>query len=212
MRRIIVITTLVLLAICGGLTQTGENPRVAATYSSLVAEGSAQPTARPVLLTLAVTPEPTPVPTTKPTTRPATAKPVVHTTTTTKPKLTAAKPAAAKVKPAATPKPKPKATPAPQRSTTFNKDDVKRRIAATWDGDDEKALRVVGCETASTYNPAMTSANGQYFGLWQFDMDTWRRSGGSGDPRDASVETQTQIAWKLFSSRGWGPWPYCSTH
>jgi hypothetical protein len=108
---------------------------------------------------------------------------------------------------ASTPKP-PGATPKP--GPAYDKEDVKERIRASWPGEDpDKAVRVVDCETAGTFNPRMTSYNGQYYGLWQFDSETWHRHGGTGDPRDHTPEEQTRVAWKLFEARGWTPWPHC---
>lgn len=84
---------------------------------------------------------------------------------------------------------------------------VADRIAGAWPGNDRKALQVARCESGldpNAYNPA-----GPYYGLWQFDVGTWRGVGGDGLPSDASVEEQTRRAWKLRSQRGWAPWPVC---
>lgn len=84
---------------------------------------------------------------------------------------------------------------------------VADRIARAWPGNDRKALQVARCESGlnpNAYNPA-----GPYYGLWQFDVRTWRGVGGSGVPSDASVEEQTRRAWTLRSRNGWGPWPVC---
>lgn len=58
------------------------------------------------------------------------------------------------------------------------------------------------CE--SGMNP--DASNGTHFGLYQFSMATWQSVGGSGDPRDASPEEQTQRAYKLIESAGPGQW------
>jgi hypothetical protein len=85
---------------------------------------------------------------------------------------------------------------------------VKRQIRRAWMGDDAKAIRVANCE--SSLNPHATSTGGTYLGLWQFDRSTWKANGGEGsDPRAVNAYKQTQIAWNLYRSRGWAPWPTC---
>lgn len=81
---------------------------------------------------------------------------------------------------------------------------VRARIAAAWPGDDGWADRVTGCETGRTWDPRAVNPNGHY-GLWQFDLGTWREVGGVGNPIDASVEEQTARAWRLFSKPDGGP-------
>lgn len=50
------------------------------------------------------------------------------------------------------------------------------------------------------------ASNGSHFGLFQFDLRTWRSVGGSGNPMDASVSEQTARAGMLYASRGSQPW------
>jgi hypothetical protein len=85
---------------------------------------------------------------------------------------------------------------------------VKQQIRDAWGaGDTDKAIRVADCE--SGLNPR--AASGPNLGLWQFRIETWHTYGGEGDPRDHSPFEQTQVAWRLYSSRGdWSPWPGCS--
>ena len=66
-----------------------------------------------------------------------------------------------------------------------------------WDG-------LAHCE--STNNPRAVNPSGTYFGLFQFDLSTWRSVGGSGNPIDASPEEQLLRAKKLYLSRGLQPW------
>lgn len=82
------------------------------------------------------------------------------------------------------------ATPAPSASLTAQLD----RLAACESGGDPRA-----------YNPA-----GPYLGAFQFDAQTWRSVGGTGDPRDHPYATQRALAAKLHGLRGWAPWPACS--
>ncbi len=54
------------------------------------------------------------------------------------------------------------------------------------------------------------SANGLYYGLYQFSVGTWQAMGGSGLPSQASAEEQTQRAQALQARSGWGQWPACA--
>ncbi|MEU7180744.1 resuscitation-promoting factor [Streptomyces celluloflavus] len=51
--------------------------------------------------------------------------------------------------------------------------------------------------------------SGTFGGLYQFDIRTWHRLGGSGRPQDASAAEQTFRAKKLYIIRGASPWPVC---
>ena len=53
------------------------------------------------------------------------------------------------------------------------------------------------------------SADGTYRGKYQFDRETWRAMGGSGDPADAPEAEQDRIAAALLAQRGTAPWPVC---
>jgi uncharacterized protein YabE (DUF348 family) len=64
------------------------------------------------------------------------------------------------------------------------------------------------CESGG--NPAAVSANGLYYGLYQFSLGTWRSVGGTGLPSQASPAEQTQRAQALQARSGWGQWPHCS--
>ena len=72
-----------------------------------------------------------------------------------------------------------------------------------WD-DPEKAGRVCQCESGG--NPKARSKNGLYLGLYQFSDDAWRGLGG-GDPFDPWVNSHH--AYKLWTRKGWRPWPHC---
>jgi resuscitation-promoting factor RpfB len=61
------------------------------------------------------------------------------------------------------------------------------------------------CESGG--NPRL--ADGQYYGLYQFSMDTWRGVGGRGRPSDASAAEQTYRAKLLYAQQGRSPWPSC---
>ena len=72
------------------------------------------------------------------------------------------------------------------------------------DGLNWKAL--AGCESGG--NPRAVNPAG-YYGLYQFDVSTWRSVGGSGMPHHASADEQTYRAKLLYQSRGRSPWPNC---
>lgn len=66
------------------------------------------------------------------------------------------------------------------------------------------ATRRMLCESGG--RPEIVSPNGLYFGLWQFDLPTWRSVGGVGFPSSASADEQTMRARMLYDQRGWQPW------
>ncbi|WP_375256547.1 ubiquitin-like domain-containing protein [Streptomyces sp. PKU-EA00015] len=63
------------------------------------------------------------------------------------------------------------------------------------------------CESGG--RPGAVDPSGNYGGLYQFDIGTWRSLGGSGRPQDASPAEQTYRAKKLYMQRGATPWPHC---
>jgi Transglycosylase-like domain/Putative peptidoglycan binding domain len=81
--------------------------------------------------------------------------------------------------------------------------------AAAPDGDAAATLqRIAQCESGG--NPSAVSADGTYRGKYQFDRETWRAMGGSGDPADAPEAEQDRIAAALLAQRGTAPWPVCA--
>ena len=62
------------------------------------------------------------------------------------------------------------------------------------------------CESGG--NPNAVNPAG-YYGLYQFDVGTWRSVGGSGLPTSASAAEQTYRAKLLYQQRGRSPWPTC---
>jgi hypothetical protein len=65
---------------------------------------------------------------------------------------------------------------------------------------------LASCESGG--NPNAVNPAG-YYGLYQFDVGTWRSVGGSGLPTAASAAEQTYRAKLLFKQRGRSPWPNC---
>ena len=74
-------------------------------------------------------------------------------------------------------------------------------------GDDATLQRIAQCESGG--DPTAVSADGTYRGKYQFDRETWRQMGGSGDPAAATEAEQDRIAAKLLAARGTAPWPNC---
>ncbi len=68
--------------------------------------------------------------------------------------------------------------------------------------------RIAQCESGGDITAV--SANGRYFGKYQFSEATWESLGGEGNPAEADEATQDAMAWKLYSLRGTAPWPACS--
>ena len=64
------------------------------------------------------------------------------------------------------------------------------------------------CESRGDYTAV--SANGLYFGAYQFDLATWESVGGTGYPEEASPLEQDYRALYLYRMRGWQPWT-CAT-
>jgi uncharacterized protein YabE (DUF348 family) len=65
---------------------------------------------------------------------------------------------------------------------------------------------LANCESGG--NPRAVNPAG-YYGLYQFDLGTWRSVGGSGLPTSASAGEQTYRAKLLYKQRGRSPWPNC---
>ena len=82
---------------------------------------------------------------------------------------------------------------------------TKRRTASGIDGLNWGALAY--CESSG--NPRAVGGGGIYFGLYQFNLSTWRGVGGRGNPIDNSPAEQTYRAKLLYKDRGSQPWPVC---
>lgn len=62
------------------------------------------------------------------------------------------------------------------------------------------------CESGG--NASINTGNG-FYGLYQFDLQTWYAVGGKGLPSNASAAEQTKRAQILYNQRGAQPWPVC---
>ncbi len=101
---------------------------------------------------------------------------------------------------------------APVRQTVYNASTTKR---VTTTRTQAPAVRVnnglnwaalARCESGG--NPSINTGNG-YYGMYQFNLQTWRGVGGSGYPHQASAAEQTKRAQILYNMRGAQPWPVC---
>ena len=61
------------------------------------------------------------------------------------------------------------------------------------------------CESTNNYRAE--SANGLFYGAYQFEPRTWRTVGGIGNPAHAPPEEQDARARLLYARRGDQPWP-----
>jgi uncharacterized protein YabE (DUF348 family) len=84
-------------------------------------------------------------------------------------------------------------------STPYPPDDT----GANWDA-------LAQCESGG--RPTAVSPNGLYHGLYQFSVDTWQRTGGTGLPSEATPREQTYRAILLFKRSGAGQWPVCGRY
>jgi hypothetical protein len=67
--------------------------------------------------------------------------------------------------------------------------------------------QIARCESGG--NPQAVSADGRYFGKYQFSRATWRAVGGRGNPARASEAEQDRRALILYRREGTAPWPVC---
>ncbi|NEA34416.1 transglycosylase family protein [Streptomyces sp. SID13031] len=95
--------------------------------------------------------------------------------------------------------PKKRATRSDDRPSTGS---GKANLSGAW-------AKVANCESSG--NPKAVNPAG-YYGLFQFDLQTWRSVGGSGNPTNASAAEQLMRAKKLYAQRGASPWPVCGKY
>jgi len=82
-----------------------------------------------------------------------------------------------------------------------------RSTSAPASGAGSVLARIAQCESSG--DPTAVSADGRYFGKYQFSLPTWRSVGGSGNPAQASEAEQDQRAAMLYQREGTSPWPVC---
>ncbi|WP_279306405.1 LysM peptidoglycan-binding domain-containing protein [Macrococcus armenti] len=90
---------------------------------------------------------------------------------------------------------------APKQQVTYTKTQAAPRVnnGLNWSA-------LAQCESGG--NASINTGNG-YYGMYQFDLQTWQSVGGSGYPHQASAAEQTKRAQILYNSRGAQPWPVC---
>ena len=114
------------------------------------------------------------------------------------PRTTQKKAAKAETKKSSKPERKAKTS----RSEDRPKSSSKANLSGAW-------AKVANCESSG--NPRAVNPAG-YYGLFQFDLRTWRSVGGSGNPAKASAGEQLMRAKKLYAQRGASPWPVCGKY
>jgi murein L,D-transpeptidase YcbB/YkuD len=67
--------------------------------------------------------------------------------------------------------------------------------------------KIARCESGG--DPTAVSADGRYYGKYQFSRATWRRMGGRGNPARAPESEQDRRAAMLYEQEGTRPWPVC---
>jgi hypothetical protein len=80
--------------------------------------------------------------------------------------------------------------------------------AANADPTPDTWARLRTCESGDNYT--IISANGRYYGAYQFTLTTWHSVGGTGRPNQATPAEQDYRALYLYRMRGWQPWT-CAT-
>lgn len=86
---------------------------------------------------------------------------------------------------------------------------VGRKVASVPGADGLNWAGLARCESGG--NPRAVNPSG-YYGLYQFNVATWRSVGGSGMPHHATSPQQTFRAKLLYKSRGRQPWPHCGRY
>ena len=92
----------------------------------------------------------------------------------------------------------------------FLAEEAEHRDALT----DRQLLKLRQCESGDNYQAK--SANGLYFGAYQFSKPTWNDVASrhypwlvGAKPHFASKAEQDAMARALWDERGAAPWPYC---
>lgn len=67
--------------------------------------------------------------------------------------------------------------------------------------------RLGQCESSD--DPTANTGNG-YYGLYQFDLPSWRAAGGKGYPYNATRAEQTKRGKIWKEKTGWYSWPACA--
>jgi hypothetical protein len=73
---------------------------------------------------------------------------------------------------------------------------------------DPRLAAIAQCESRG--DPKAVSADGRYYGKYQFDRKTWRSVGGRGNPAAAPEWEQDRRASVLLARDGYKPWPNCA--
>lgn len=72
---------------------------------------------------------------------------------------------------------------------------------------DDAFIQLSYCEAGG--KPATNTGNG-YYGMFQYDLQTWANYMGYARPDLAPAEVQLAKAKETQARRGWSPWPSCA--
>lgn len=72
---------------------------------------------------------------------------------------------------------------------------------------DDAFIQLSYCEAGG--KPATNTGNG-YYGMFQYDLQTWGNYMGYARPDLAPAEVQLAKAKETQARRGWSPWPSCA--
>lgn len=72
---------------------------------------------------------------------------------------------------------------------------------------DDAFIQLSYCEAGG--KPATNTGNG-YYGMFQYDLQTWGNYMGYARPDLAPAEVQLAKAKETQARRGWSPWPACA--
>lgn len=119
---------------------------------------------------------------------------------------------------APTPSPTPEPTPVPTPRPTRAPQPVRAAGVVTPLHGDDVWLALAACESTGDrdgrpphrINKRAYSPKGPYYGALQWLMSTWRSAGGTGDPRDASLEEEIARGKAWLAKTSWRQWPSCS--
>jgi len=94
----------------------------------------------------------------------------------------------------------------PQTLRALGIDPYDQRVASA--SVDPRLEAIARCESGG--DPRAVSADGRYYGKYQFSRATWRGVGGKGNPAKAAEAEQDRRAATLLQREGTAPWPNCA--
>lgn len=93
-----------------------------------------------------------------------------------------------------------------KRTTTARR--TTANVATQQPAGDDAWAKLRACESGGNYN--INTGNG-YYGAYQYNNGTWNNYGGYARADLAPAAVQDAKARETQASRGWNPWPACSS-